>query len=832
MGRKKRSENGVVGTSLQELLGNVETDVDSDTAENAMRAIMTGKASSDLGNAEGNGDAPTTNVTAAPAPPVSPAKDLNTNVYIDDLEVLQSFIEESTTHLEAVEEKIVRLERDYAPELVNDVFRAMHTVKGTALFFGENVIATLSHRLESILDRCRDATITVTGQLTDVLLAGTDELVRLIGELSSATAGKNQASFPLTVALSTGRVAELVGRIAEIEAGGCLDTSETISDLESSPARVDERAPNSYGNEDEIHKSFVQESADQLAQVESDLLTLEKDPADTGLVARMFRHIHTIKGNAGFLGLTAVEGLAAEIEDVLDAVRLGEHEVSPTVVSGVLRLVDSLGGIIRDHVTGTDPEVDEGNENEDEYHPLGEVLVDMGVVDSETVERALDTQERKLGEILVSGGTVSAEQVDRALQQQKKSRKTEKKSDNNPVERQAVRVDVDKLDRLFELVGELIMAEAMVVSNPDLEGLVLERFNRSAGYLGKITRQMQEITMAVRMIPLEGLFNKMRRLVRDLSRKTGKPVDISVTGQHTEMDRNVIEVLADPLVHMIRNCVDHGIESETEREAAGKEREGRIRLGARYEGSEIWISIRDDGRGLRRDEIVAKAVRRGLTTEEDAARLPDADVWEFLFQPGFSTKEQVTDVSGRGVGMDVVKRNIESLRGRILVTTEPGLWTEFILRIPLTLAILDGVTTRVGQTLYAVPLNDIQEFQQVLADRVRQTTASGEVLELREEIIPIVRLKQFFSAQSQNGDNDEASEKEVFIVAQSAAGKAALMVDEIIGYSQIVVKSLPEYLGRMKGLTGYTVLGNGDVSLIIDTNSLVSSAKMHAGVAR
>ncbi|MFW5850071.1 MAG: chemotaxis protein CheA [Spirochaetota bacterium] len=736
-------------------------------------------------------------------------------VRLDDFEVLESFLQEASEHLEVVEEKIVTLERDYSPAVVDEVFRSMHTIKGTSAFFGDNPIAVLSHALEALLDGCRDGRIEMTGDLADVLLAGADELSRMVGDLSSAFLTRANDELPLVVKLDPGRTDELIAEISRLEAG------------DDRPADVDPReAPGA----DELYESFATESADLLSEAESDILALERDPSNGGLVDRAFRHIHTIKGNAGFLGLGRVEELCSQIEEVLDVVRTGERTVSAGVVTAVLRSVDSLKRLVHDPASARSEAHRSASPGvTDEYKPLGEILVEMGLADETTVERALDSQERKLGEILVSEGALSEDQVERALDEQRKVGNAGSPGDATTAERKVIRVDVAKLDRLFELVGELIMAEAMVVSSPDLEGLELERFDRSASYLGKITRQMQEIAMSVRMIPLDGLFNKMRRLVRDLSRKTGKPVEIHITGQDTEMDRNVIEVLSDPLVHMIRNCVDHGIESQAEREAAGKDRDGHIQLGAGYEGSEIWITIRDDGRGLSREAILAKAARRGLTTEEDAVTLTDAQVWDFLFQPGFSTKEQVSDVSGRGVGMDVVKRNIEQLRGKIDIATMPGSWTEVTLKIPLTLAIIDGVTTRVGNTLYALPLGDIREFQRATDDHIQTTKASGEMLELREEIIPIIRLRNFFGLNPAAGAEHDEHGQAVFIVVQSGNGRAALVVDEVIGYHQIVVKALPEYLGTMKGVSGCTVLGSGDVSLIVDTSSLIKERRELVG---
>ena len=561
------------------------------------------------------------------------------------------------------------------------------------------------------------------------------------------------------------------------------------------------------------------ETDDLLSQAESQLLQLESSPGNLDLIDHTFRCAHTIKGNAGFLGYGTIEQICMNLEDILDVLRKGERVADQSMITALLRTVDSLRRSVSQVTFGeqdSDGKTSSTGGDADQYKPLGEMLIELGLVSEDVVGEALDEQDRKLGEILVAKGDLSEAVLNRALDKQKQALATSS-SRLESMEHKEVRVDVTKLDRLFDLMGELITAEAMVVQNPDLQGLELDRFDQAANYLGKITRQMQEITMSVRMIPMEGMFNKMRRVVRDLARRMERPIEFHDSGRDTEMDRNVIEVLSDPLVHVIRNAVDHGIEAPEDREAAGKPAEGRVHLSARYEGSEIWISIRDDGRGLDREKILIKAIEQGLTTEDEAAMLGDDQVWKFLFMPGFSTAEQVSDVSGRGVGMDVVKRNIEQLRGKVDVVTAPGEGTEVILKIPLTLAIIDGVTVKVGNVLYAIPLGDIREFHQARPEQLSPVTSGGEVLSLREEIIPVVRLRRFFNT----GHGEDEHGAGIFIVVQSSGDRAALQVDEIVGYHQIVVKSLPDYMGHMQGLSGCSVLGNGEVSLIIDTSSLM-----------
>jgi two-component system chemotaxis sensor kinase CheA len=535
-----------------------------------------------------------------------------------------------------------------------------------------------------------------------------------------------------------------------------------------------------------------------------------------------FRCVHTIKGNAGFLGYDAFENICMEMESILDSVRSGDRQVEPKVVTTLLKILDSMHDALNSlgqdsEAAGRDNDAGETVEQDSQYKPIGEILIEMGETTSEDVEEALDSQERRVGEILVAEGKVSGKALEDALEKQ--GRAAAKEQAGQPgyrAERKDIRVDMAKLDKLFNLMGELITAEAMVIHSPELENLELESFSRSANYLSKITREMQEITMTVRMIPLEGLFNKMRRLVRDLARKFGKRINLLVSGQETEMDRNVIEEISDPLVHILRNAIDHGIEDEEIRRNAGKEQSGTVSLDAKYEGNEIWISVKDDGAGLNRERILDKAEERGILTAERES-MTDAEVWQLVLAPGFSTAEQVTEVSGRGVGMDVVKRNIEKLRGKIDINVSPAEGTEVILRIPLTLAIIDSITVKVGTFVYALPLGDILEFHKASDDQITSTNTRREVLKLREEIVPVIKLHEFFNTESIKSSTWDG----LLLITQAHNKKAALLVDEILGYQQIVVKALPDYLGEMRAISGCSVMGNGEVCLIIDTGSLL-----------
>jgi two-component system chemotaxis sensor kinase CheA len=671
-------------------------------------------------------------------------------------------------------------------------------MKGTSSFLGLVKVRDLSHSLESILDKLRAGKIRISPDLVDMLLEGTDLLNRMVENLSMAVTHLRSSKGKIELSDSGIDISPLLSKIQE------LNSDSGTSDLELIT--------------DEMKESFISEAKDLLNGTEKDLLDLEKRPKDKNLLDDAFRCIHTIKGNAGFLGFGEFENICMEMEAILDLIRNGDRKADPGLVTTLLGTVDSMNRML-DSLLGDEKEELEQEDalQDEEYKPLGEILVKMGETTPEAVEDALDLQEKRIGEILVAEGKVSEEALEKALNTQGKVSPPDKgEFVVSSAERKDIRVDMEKLDKLFDLMGELITAEAMVISNPELEGMDLPGFSRATNYLSKITREMQEITMTVRMIPLEGLFNKMRRLVRDLSRKFGKKINFMVSGQETEMDRNVIEEIADPLVHIIRNAIDHGIEDGKARTGNGKNDVGSVFLNAKYEGNEIWITVKDDGAGLDKERILAKAVERELI-EADSETLPDEEIWKLILEPGFSTAEKVSEISGRGVGMDVVKRNIEKLRGKIGINSSPGQGTEIILKIPLTLAILDGITARVGNMLFAFPIGEILEFHKASEDQITKTETNREVLKLREDIIPVIQLYEFFNVKA----NKERIVDGILIISQSNNRKAGLLVDEIVGYQQIVVKALPRYLGNLKAISGCSIMGNGDVSLILDIGTLL-----------
>jgi two-component system chemotaxis sensor kinase CheA len=384
-----------------------------------------------------------------------------------------------------------------------------------------------------------------------------------------------------------------------------------------------------------------------------------------------------------------------------------------------------------------------------------------------------------------------------------------------------ISVNINKLDKLMDLVGEIVTTESMVTKNPEIAKLKLEGFERSGQQLRKLINELQDIVMSVRMVPVSSTFHKMQRIVRDMSKKVNKEVDLVIIGEETELDKNIIDTLSDPLMHLIRNAVDHGLEAPEERKKAGKPACGKLTLEARNTGGDVIILVSDDGKGLDRNTIVKKAIDKGLTMKSDA-EISDKEAYSFIFVPGFSTNSEVTEFSGRGVGMDVVKRNIDKVGGSISVDSETGKGTTITIRIPLTLAIIDGMKLQVGDLIFIVPMLSIQESFKPNIKDVFYDPDGREMIMIRKEVYPIVRLHRLFNIEPEYTELTDG----ILIMILFGDTPYCLFVDHLIGEQQAVIKPLPSYIKRhnenMGGLGGCAILGDGSISLIIDINNLVS----------
>jgi two-component system chemotaxis sensor kinase CheA len=744
------------------------------------------------------------------------------NVDDETKEIIISFIAEGYERLDDAEVQLGKLGDAEDASRLNSVFRLFHSVKGSAGYLGFEAIKSLTHEAEALLEVFLKEKIATTAESLDVIYATIDTLRTLIKLVEKDYSDESGAA---SAAAQTARISEC---IANLRAAASASAAKAVAENRIVLTDLVSR---------DMVERFIAECSDLAEGAERVALELEKSQDKAEAVNGIFRAIHTIKGNSGFFGYAYLEGLCMSFEVLLDGARKGSVPLNEGFANSIIARVDALRSAMgalrivdaseaaREGAGGVAPaekaEAAIGKPpaaSEPAYQPLGEILVDMGAVKEEAVQEALDIQERPLGQILIANGNLEPTDLEKALEVQKEQAGTQERAPIEEIQRKEIRVDTAKLDKLFDLVGELITAEAIVLNSSDLAGLKLDNFSKSFAGLNKISREIQETTMMIRMIPLESLFQKMTRLVRDLSRKSGKTVDFRVTGQETEMDKNVIEQISDPLVHIIRNAIDHGLELPEKRAAAGKEPTGSLQLDARYEGSEIWISVKDDGSGLNRERILAKAVEKGMVKAEAAAAMADKDVWALIFEPGFSTAAAVTEVSGRGVGMDVVKKNLERIRGKVDIRTALGEGTEFILKIPLTMAIIEGITVRAGSNFYSIPLGDILEFFKVSPSQLTVAERGEVTVALRGSVMPLVKLGEVFKIMGAAMD----PEKGTIIVVHSGGHKACLLIDEVVGNQQIVVKSLSEFLGKVEGISGCSILGDGTVSFIIDTGKLLS----------
>jgi two-component system chemotaxis sensor kinase CheA len=393
---------------------------------------------------------------------------------------------------------------------------------------------------------------------------------------------------------------------------------------------------------------------------------------------------------------------------------------------------------------------------------------------------------------------------------------------------QSVKVSTQRMDALVNLVGELVIAQLMVIQDPVVTKLGDQRVQRNLAHLGKIVRDLQETSMSLRMVTLKSTFQKMARLVRDVAAKAGKRIQLEVEGEDVELDRNVVEEIGDPLVHMIRNACDHGIEPASDRVAVGKSETGTLRLRAFHSGGSIVIEVEDDGRGLSRERIIRKCLEKGLI---DASRntdeISDLEVFNYIFLPGFSTAEKITDISGRGVGMDVVRRNIEALRGSVEIRSTPGKGSVFSMRLPLTMAIIDGMVVRVGNQRYIVPTLNIEQSFRPTAEQLTKVLERGEMAKVRNALLPIYRLQRVFHL----AEGERELEHGLLLVLENGKRRACVFVDEILGQQQVVIKTLGDTQPQIRGVSGGAILGDGRVALIVDVGGLLETAATPLGLA-
>ncbi len=599
------------------------------------------------------------------------------------------------------------------------------------------------------------------------------------------------------------------------------------SEIETQTTEIKEEPPGEFepisDDDMEIMTDFVAEAEENLDNIEVHLIELEQDPADKEIINNIFRPFHTIKGVAGFLSLTKINQLAHATENLLDSARSDEFLINEVATDAILESVDILKQLVNRVKQGAEKGVRQPDHDininglrnklqtlqkelgREDKKPLGEILVKSGVVDQASLDQTLESQKKqpgkKIGEMLVEEEKVAPGQIAQALMEQK----TYKKKVGIQV-----KVNTEKLDDLVDYAGELVIAQSMLRQKVSMD----PSLTQSVNHLGQIVSNMQHIAMSMRMIPIKSTFMKMIRLVRDLARKSDKEVNLHMNGEETEIDRNVVDALYEPMVHMIRNSVDHGIEPTINRRNQGKPEQGNIHLSAFHKGGHIIIGIEDDGKGLDRDRILEKAKESGLVSKNEL--LTDAQIYDLILQPGFSTAKEITDVSGRGVGMDVVKSGIEKFRGQLKIDSRKGRGTKFTISLPLTLAIIDGMLIRVGDERYVIPTTAIQRAFKPDKENCYTVEGKGEILQERDRLIPVVHLKELYT--------DKKDSKNVWdclaVVVESKDEQKALIIDELLGKDEYVIKSLGPNFEGIHGFSGGAILADGRVGLILDIHDI------------
>ena len=570
----------------------------------------------------------------------------------------------------------------------------------------------------------------------------------------------------------------------------------------------------------DLLREFLNESQEHLQQIELGVLALEKDPTDNPTLNAIFRSFHTFKGGSGFLQLTPLNRLAHELETLLDLARQGRLVITPDIINVILAGADTTRQFLA--------ALTERLQNP----PLtGEILIPISALLA-SVRTAAQTATNPIAKnpkSEIRNSELGTQNSEPETQNPKPETSapaiipirpvppgTIQIQPAPPAEKFLIKVEATKLDNLVDLVGELVIAQSLLAQETDPDSWDNTPFARHVTHLGRLTHELQKAALSLRMVSIRGTFWKMKRLVRDLAQKSGKACELVTTGDETELDRSLVEEIADPLVHMIRNSVDHGIELPAHRVANGKPRAGTVTLRAFHQGGNVIIEIRDDGAGLNRDRIRAKAIERKLLAPD--AHPGESEIFNFIFAPGFSTAETVTDLSGRGVGMDVVRRNLEKLRGRIDIASQPGRGTTFTITLPLTLAVIDGLVFSVGGQLFIIPTLSFRESFRYDPALISHINGHGEVVHYRNRLLPLVRLGEHFGQPAIT-----ALDRAVIIALEADHQLCCFVVDHLARRHELVIKSLGELFRPNPAVCGAAILGDGRVGLILDVNQLVKT---------
>lgn len=676
----------------------------------------------------------------------------------------QVFFEESLENLDVVEQALVEInvDEDVDAEVINSIFRAAHSIKGGSGTFGFTEVTEFTHLMETLLDQVRDGDRKLTQELVDALLQSCDCLRVWFDSLQSKQPVDGEIAKPLVVIY---------------EAMLAADATDTENSSADEQAQTDSAQEASDQNQTWVI-DFVPQPG---------ILLTGNEPL------RLFRQLEK-------MGELKVQANLASVPE------FNLITVDECYISWQLELTTS--------------------ESKDEIAEIFEWVID---------ECTLSIDKKDIQAEVAAAD--ASDNSDTKVEEKPASPAAETKATETPAKAvpaksatssasSSIRVGIDKVDNLINLVGELVITQSMLSelgSNFDMDKI--DRLSSGLEQLLQNTKELQENVMRIRMLPISFAFNRFPRMIRDLSMKIGKKVDLQIHGEQTELDKTVMEKISDPLVHLVRNAIDHGIESLEERKAAGKPEVGTIKLDAFHKGGNIVIEITDDGKGIDAEVIAAKAIEKGVVS--DTSHMTPTQIYELIFEPGFSTAAEVSDISGRGVGMDVVRRNIKALGGRIDIESEKGKGSVFRVHLPLTLAILDGQLIRVGDEVYIIPLIAIVESLQIKPELVKNVSGNMKVYRLRDDNVPIIPIQKEFGIGAAEAQLEDA----LLVVVEGDGCKVGLLVDDLLAQQQVVIKSLETNYKRVEGISGATILGDGSVSMIIDVPGLIALAakRMQAG---
>jgi two-component system chemotaxis sensor kinase CheA len=749
---------------------------------------------------------------------------------LDDPELIQDFVIESQEHLADVEGQLLTLEESGGSidlPLVNKVFRAIHSLKGAAGFLGFKTLETLAHRGEEVLDRLRNETIRPTKEVINTLLKATDRLKTLIDSIQSSN--EQDVSENVRALEQLMKDAAHSGMSNDSPSQAALEKhAESTSE---GSAAIDVLASGDATSETmrEAVRDFLVESHDSLAQIESEMVLLEKEPDSATIINNVFRSVHTIKGTAGFLAFRQIEKLTHAGENILGAIRNNQLGFDSQICTELLSMVDALKQYLATvESTGTD-----GNKScESQVHRMEKLLDQLLTEQGNTHLKSMTIPTKQPMELSASNKT--------PIVPANKTTAASPNADGNiqpapPIVSKldshsglsidsTIRVDVAILDKLMTRVGELVLARNQVMQLSNQLGS--SDLQRTSQRINLITTELQEGVMKTRMQQIGNVWSKFPRMVRDLAAVCGKEIRIEMEGKETELDKTIIESIKDPLTHLVRNTVDHGIEKPSVRVANGKPAEGCLTLRAFHEGGQVNIEISDDGSGLNLKRIEEKAIEKNLISPDVAARLTEREIAELIFLPGFSTAETVSNVSGRGVGMDVVKTNIEKIGGTVDLQTVSGIGTTIKIKIPLTLAIIPALVVTNDGNRFAIPQVNLLELVRLESEKTTEKIEwiqGAPVYRLRGQLLPLVYLKKVLNTKaSSNPFTDNVN----IVVLRADDRQFGLVVDRINDTEEIVVKPLSSQLKNVSVYSGATIMGDGKVALILDVLGIAQKANL------